>query len=79
MLQATWPAVLALLLAALGVYSADTGVDVALIANAAILALWGCALARLQGASRRVAVGAGIVTCALGVALVVLKVLIHKG
>lgn len=78
-LQATWPAVLALLLAALGVYSSDTGVDVALVANSVVLFLWGFALARLQGASRGVAVAAGTVTCALGVALVVLKVLVHKG
>lgn len=78
-LQATWPAVLALSLAALGAYSSDTGVDVALVANAVILFLWGFALARQQGASTALAVAAGAFTCLLGVALVVLKVLVHKG
>lgn len=75
-LQATWPAVLALLLAALGVYSTDTAVDVALAVNAAILFLWGLALGRMQGLSPPYAVAAGLVTGALGVVLVVLKVLV---
>lgn len=75
-LQATWPAVTALLLAALGVYSTDTGVDVALVANAAILFLWGLALARLQGLPPLLAFAAGLLTGLLGVALVVLKVLV---
>jgi hypothetical protein len=57
-LQATWPAIVALLLAALGVYSTDTAVDVALALNAVILFLWGLALARLEGASTRLAVAA---------------------
>lgn len=76
-LQATWPAIVALLLAALGVYSTDTGVDVALVANAAILFLWGVALARLQAAPWPLAVAAGAFTCALGLVLVGLKILVH--
>jgi hypothetical protein len=76
-LQATWPAIVALSLAALGVYSADTGVNVALGLNAVILFLWGLALARLDGVSTPVAVAAGALTCALGLVLVVLKVLVH--
>ncbi len=76
-LQATWPAILALSLAALGVYSTDTGVNVALVANAAVLFIWGLALARMQGAPTLLAVAAGSLTCALGLVLVILKVLVH--
>jgi hypothetical protein len=46
-LQASWPAIIALLLAALGIFSSNTGVNVALTVNAVILFLWGLALARL--------------------------------
>lgn len=76
-LQATWPAILALSLAALGVYSTDTGVNVALAANAVVLFLWGLVLARLEGASIARSIALGAFTCALGLVLVVLKVAIH--
>lgn len=76
-LQATWPGIVALLLAAFGIYSTDTAVNVALALNAAILFLWGLALARLEGASAPSAVAAGTLTCSLGLVLVFLKVLVH--
>jgi hypothetical protein len=76
-LQATWPAMLALTLAAVGVYSANTGVNLALVANAVILFLWGLGLAWLQDIPLPLAIAAGVVTCGLGVALVALKVMVH--
>ena len=71
--QATWPAVIALALAALGAYSTNTAVNVALVANAAVLFVWGVALARLQNLSLALSIGAGAFSCALGAALVALK------
>jgi hypothetical protein len=76
-LQATWPAITALLLAGLGAFSTDTAVDLALGINAAILFLWGMALARLQRIPLGRAIAAGAVTCGLGGALVALKILVH--
>jgi Sec-independent protein secretion pathway component TatC len=76
-LQASWPAIAILVLAAVGLIRTETAVYLALVANAAILFVGGLALAHVAGARTLVMLAAGALTCALGVALVALKVAVH--
>jgi hypothetical protein len=50
-LQAAWPAIILLLGAAAGLFGIDTAVTIALVVNAAILFVWGVAVARVHGAT----------------------------
>ena len=77
MVEAVTPALLALGLAALGVYSESTGLWIAIIANSVLLFAWG-AILRLRAAGNAIqSIGAGLTTSMLGLALVTLKVLVH--
>jgi hypothetical protein len=76
-LQAAWPAMILLLLAGVGLLGLDTAVNLALVANASILFVWGFALARLQGLVAHAAVAVGALSSGLGVALVMLKLALH--
>lgn len=76
-LQAAWPTLLLLLLAGVTVFSVDTAVNLALAVNATILFVWGLAVALKHGVAPAGAFGVGTLSCALGVAIVALKLLLH--
>ncbi|HET6548057.1 MAG TPA: hypothetical protein VFG79_06375, partial [Solirubrobacter sp.] len=76
-LQAAWPTIILLSIAGVGLVGTDTAVDVALGVNAAILFAWGFAVGRRHGVGSARAAGIGAVCCALGVALVLLKLALH--
>jgi cobalamin synthase len=75
--QAAVPASAALLPAALGFYSARTALWIALGVTVILLFIWGAALREIAGGSRGQVLGAGVASAALGLLLVVLKVLVH--
>ena len=77
MVEAVTPALLALGLAALGLYSASTGLWIAISANTALLFIWGAILRHRAAGSPLEFIGAGLTTAMLGLALVALKALIH--
>lgn len=77
MVQAALPAVVALTLAALGLWSRGTGVTIALALGVVELFGWGLAAGRRSGRSKGGALGAGLVCAAFGLLLIGLKVLIH--
>lgn len=77
MVEAVTPALLALGLAALGVYSEGTGLWIAITANTVLLFAWGAILRHRAAGSALQFIGAGFATAMLGVALVALKVLVH--
>lgn len=77
MVEAAGPSVIALLLAALSVYSLDTGLWVAIGANLVLLFLWGAALKEAAGGRGIWLLLSGLWTLILGVVLVVLKLIVH--
>jgi hypothetical protein len=77
MLQAAAGPLAALLLADLGVWSLATAVTVALIVSVAQLVGWGVTVGRRTFDSWPAALLSGVVDGLLGVALIVLKTLVH--
>jgi len=77
MAESVAPALIALGLAAFGVYSARTGLWVAIIANTVLLFGWGAALRHHAEGGALQVIAAGLTTATLGVVLVILKVLVH--
>jgi hypothetical protein len=77
MVEAVTPAMLALGLAALGIYSEGTGLWIAITVNTVLLFVWGAILRHRAGGSALQFIGAGLATAFLGAALVALKVLVH--
>jgi hypothetical protein len=71
------PATLILLLAAIGAYSAETALSVAVFVNVGLLFVWGVALRQVAGGTWLQILGAGLASAILGLALVLLKVLVH--
>jgi len=83
-LKQEWPIVTAAIpsavlvgLAGLDVYSTDTGVWLASIANVVLLFVWGAGMREVAGASVGQVLGAGLSSATLGLILVGLKVLVH--
>jgi membrane protease YdiL (CAAX protease family) len=77
MVEAVLPALVALTLAALGIYSVGTGLWAAIIANTALLFVWGTILRHRAAGTLIVAVAAGLTTAMLGLVLVALKAFVH--
>jgi hypothetical protein len=77
MVEAVTPALVALGLAALGVYSERTGLWVALITNTVLLFVWGAILRHRAAGTPMAVFGAGLTTGTLGLVLVALKALVH--
>ena len=77
MVTAVMPALIALALAALGAYSAKTGLWVALSANTLALFCWGAILRHRAAGTAFEWVMAGATTAMLGLVLVALKALVH--
>jgi membrane protease YdiL (CAAX protease family) len=77
MVEAVVPAVVALILATLGVYSVKTGLWAAIIANAVLLFVWGAILRHRAMGTPIEFVGAGLTTALLGLVLVALKAFVH--
>ena len=77
MVEAVVPALLAMGLAALGIYSKSAGLWVAIIANTVLLFVWGAILRHRAGGTPKQFLAAGLTTAMLGLALVALKVFIH--
>ena len=75
--QAALPAAVLVALAALGVWSTDTALWVALGVNVVLLFVWGAGLRELAGGTLAQMLAAGASTAALGLILVLLKVLVH--
>ena len=75
--EAALPAAAVLLLSALDVYSVETGLWIAVLLNVALLFVWGVGLRRLSGGTTLQALGAGLASAALGLLLVLLKLLVH--
>jgi hypothetical protein len=75
--QASAPAVIALLLAAVGVF--DTGTAIAIGLGLGMLQLfgWGVFIGRLQGLPPARAVLVGVIDCSFGLAIVGLETLVH--
>jgi hypothetical protein len=77
MVEAVAPALVALGLALVGVYSVETGLWAALVANTAFLFIWGAALRQRAGGTPAQVTVAGLATSMLGLVVVALKVLVH--
>jgi hypothetical protein len=77
LVQSAVPATIALALAGLDVYSVETGLWVAVGINVCLLFAWGAGLRELAGGTPLRVLGAGLASAALGLLLVVLKVLVH--
>ena len=77
MVEAVGPALLALALAVVGVYSAKTGLWAAIIANTVLLFVWGAVLRHRAGGTAVQCLAAGLTTASLGLMLVLLKALLH--
>ena len=75
--QAAVPASAALIPAALGLYSARTGLWIALGVTVLLLFVWGAALREMAGGSAGQVVAAGAASAALGLLLVSLKAFVH--
>jgi hypothetical protein len=75
--QAALPAEVALLLAALDVYSLETALWIAVLVNVSLLFMWGAGLRHLAGGTKLQVLGAGLASASLGLVLVALKVLVH--
>ena len=77
MVEAVTPALVALGLAALGVYSESTGLWIAIIANTVLLFVWGAILRHRAAGNAMQSIAAGLTTATLGLVLVALKALVH--
>jgi hypothetical protein len=77
MVEAVGPALAALILAVVGVYSAKTGLWVAIVANTVLLFAWGAILRHRAAGTRLQCMAAGLTTASLGLFLVLLKALLH--
>ena len=77
MVQAAGPAAAVLLLAALEVYSAKTALWIAVLLNVGLLFVWGAGLRQHGGGTAAQVLAAGAASAALGLVLVLLKVLVH--
>ena len=77
MVQAALPAVVALTLAALGLWSREAGITIALALGVVELGAWGTAAGRRAGRSQSRALLGGLSCAAFGLLIIVLKVLIH--
>jgi hypothetical protein len=77
MVETVAPAMLSLLLAALGAYSVDAALWVAIIANTVLLFAWGAILRHRAGGRPAQLVAAGLTTAMLGLVLVALKAFVH--
>jgi hypothetical protein len=75
--EAALPAIAVLALAAFGLYTAATGLWIAVLLNVGLLFVWGVGVRRLAGGSSLQALGAGLASAALGLVLVLLKILVH--
>ncbi len=75
--EAALPAAVVLVLAALGVYSIDTALWIAVLVNVALLFIWGVGLRQLAGGTGLQVLGAGLTSASLGLVLVALKLLVH--
>jgi nitroreductase len=75
--QSGLPAAIALALAAVGLYSVDTGLWVAVVVNVCLLFVWGAGLRELAGGNVAQVVVAGLSSASLGLLLVLLKVVVH--
>jgi hypothetical protein len=76
MVEAVAPALVALGLAALGVYSVKAGLWIAISANTVLLFVWGAILRHRAGGTAADFLAAGLTTAALGLVLVALKALV---
>ena len=76
-MQAALPAAVVLLLAVLDVYSVATALWIAVLANVALLFIWGVGLRQLAGGRGLEVLGAGFASASLGLVLVALKVFVH--
>ncbi len=76
MLTAAVVPTLILGIAYLGVVAVDTAVAIALLASLAQLFVWGLAVGRSAHTSWAFALGVATVDCALGIAIVILKVMV---
>ena len=75
--ESALPAALMLLPAALGIYSVYTGLWLAMSVNVALLFVWGAGLRQLAGGTSLQILASGMATAALGLVLVVLKIIVH--
>ena len=77
MVQAAAPAIVALLLAAAGLWPRATGITIALVLGVADLIAWGIAIGRRSGRSKARSLLTGLGCGAFGALLIVLKALVH--
>jgi hypothetical protein len=75
--EAAAPSTAVLTLAALGVYSAATGLWIAVLLNVALMFVWGAGLRELSGGNAVQVLGAGFASASLGFLLVLLKIIVH--
>ena len=77
MVQAALPAVVALTLAALGLWSREAGITIALALGVVELGGWGTAAGRRAGRSKGRSLLVGLGSAGLGLLIIAAKVLIH--
>ena len=77
MVEAVGPALVALALAVVGVYSAKAGLWAAILTSTALLFVWGAVLRHRAAGTAVQCLAAGLTTASLGLVLVLLKALLH--
>ena len=75
--NAALPSALALGLAGAGLYTVETGLWIAVCVNVVLLFTWGAGLREISGGTLVQSLAAGLSSAALGLVLVLLKVLVH--
>jgi hypothetical protein len=77
MIRAGVPAAVALGLAVVGVYSAETGAEIAIALGVVTLFILGLALGRREGATRTQILLGGVLNAMFGLVIVALKIFVH--
>jgi hypothetical protein len=75
--QASVPAVVALLLAATGAFETDTAITIGLALGMIQLFGWGVYIGRLQGLGPPRAIIVGLIDCSFGLLIVAIETLVH--
>ncbi len=77
LVQATFPTAIVLALGAIGAYSTETAVDLAITVGVVSLFAWGLAIGRASGSSWAVSLLGAAISAGFGLVVVGLKALVH--
>ena len=77
MVQAAFPTAIVLALGAIGVFSTETAVDLAIAVGVVALFTWGLAIGRASGSSWAASLFGAAISASFGLVVVGLKALVH--